>query len=81
MYREAYKICEEPDIMKAYLYCCYRGYSPEKYVKMLSGNSAYLAMDAVVKEEIKKARREIDLDPPDTEYERWKHEYRRIGKR
>ena len=81
VYEEAYKICEDPEIMKAYLYCCYRGYPEEKYVKMLSGNSAYLAMDAEMKAEIKKARREIDMDLPDSTFEKWKREYRRIGKK
>ena len=29
MFKEAYSICEEEDMLKAYIYCCYRGL-PEK---------------------------------------------------
>lgn len=80
-YEKAYEICEEEDMLKAYLYSCYRGYPGEKYVKMLSGNSAFLSMDGVIKGEIKQAREEVNVDLPESEFDKWKLEYRRIGKR
>lgn len=79
-YKEAYRLCEETDVLKAYLYCCMKTKAPEEYVKMLSGNSAYLSADAVLKEDLKKSRREEDLDLDDCEIEKWKSQIRNIDK-
>ena len=51
-----------------------------EYVKMLSGNSVYLSMDSLLKEELKQARRSVDMDVTDEKLEIWKKEYRRIDK-
>ena len=63
-YQEAYKICEQPDMLKAYLYSCYRALPHEEYIKLLSGNPVLL----------------IGLDIPEEKLEEWKKEYRRIDK-
>ena len=47
---------------------------------MLSGNSVYLSMDSLLKEELKQARRSVDMDVTDEKLEIWKKEYRRIDK-
>lgn len=79
-YREAYHLSEDADMLKAYMYCCYR-YMPEaEYVKMLSGNSVYLSMDSLLKEELKQTRMSVDMDVTDEKLEKWKKEYRRIDK-
>lgn len=80
MYQEAYRICEDNDILKAYLYSCYRAFPEEQYVKMLSGNPVYLSMDSLLKEEMKRLRKQVDMDVKEEEYARWKKEYRRIDK-
>ena len=80
MYYEGYRICEETAMLKAYLYCCYRGLPEEQYVKMLSGNPIFLSMDSVIKEEVRKAKEEVDLDIPEEKLVQWKKEYRRIDK-
>lgn len=80
MYYEAYRICEEPDMLKAYLYCCYRALPEEQYVKMLSGNPVYLSMDSLLKEEIHRAEQEVDIDISPDRFPEWKKEYRRIDK-
>ena len=80
MYQEAYRICEEPDMLKSYLYCCFRALPEAQYVKMLSGNPIYLSMDSVLREEIKKARQEVDIDMPEEQFLKWKKQYRRIDK-
>ncbi len=75
-YKEAYRICEEPDMLKAYLYCCQR-YLPEvEYMKMLSGNSVFLSMSSLVKEEVEKAEKEVDMDISEEELKKWKKTYR-----
>lgn len=80
-YKEGYRLCEESDVLKAYLYCCMKSKAPEEYVKMLSGNSAFLSMDAVLKEELKKARKENDLDIDEKELDKWKSQIRNIDKK
>ena len=76
MYREAYHICERPDMLKAYLYCCQRYLPEEEYVKMLSGNPIFLSVSSLVKEEIEKAKKEVDMDVKDSQLGIWKKEYR-----
>lgn len=59
MFKEAYSICEKEDMLKAYIYCCYRGLSEKDYVKMLSGNSMFLSMSAKIKQRWRKQRRKM----------------------
>lgn len=81
VYKEAYRLSEETEILKAYLYCCMRAYPQTEYVKMLSGNAMYLTMDAILKDELKSARKEEDIDMPPEQLEKWKKAYRRIDKK
>ena len=55
--------------------------APEEYVKMLSGNSAYLSMDAILKEDIRKSKKDDDIDVKEEEIEKWKSQVRNIDKR
>ena len=80
-YHEAYRLCEDTDMLKAYLYCCMKIKTPDKYVKMLSGNAAFLNMDAILKEELKKAKKEEDLEIQEREIEKWKSQVRNIDKK
>lgn len=75
-YKEAYDLCEDPDMLKAYLYCCYRAYGGLEYTKMLSGNPLYLSMASLIKEDLKRIRRETDPEVPEGQLEQWKNEYR-----
>lgn len=81
MFKEAYSICEKEDMLKAYIYCCYRGLSEKDYVKMLSGNSMFLSMSAKIKAEMEEAKKENDLDFSDEKLITWKSENRRIDKK
>lgn len=76
-YKQAYEICKESRMLKAYLYCCSKAYEEADYVKMLSGNPIYLSMDAVLKAE-KENQKEAFVPTLDTnQLEIWKQEYRR----
>jgi len=75
-YKEAYRICEEPDMLKAYLYCCQKFMPEADYTKMLSGNPAALAMSSRVKEEIEKVKRDVDMGIKAKELKKWKKAYR-----
>ena len=79
-YQEAYKICEQPDMLKAYLYSCYIALPHEEYIKLLSGNPVLLSLDTVIQNEIDQTKKEIGLDIPEEKLEEWKKEYRRIDK-
>ena len=80
MYEKGFNVCQDTGMLKAYLYCCYR-YMPEvEYVKMLSREPVYLSLDSLLKEELRKAEEEVDIDITEEAYGRWKKEYRRIDK-
>lgn len=76
MYKEAYRICQEPDMLKAYLYCCRRYLPGQEYMKMLSGNPVFLSMSSLIKEEIERAQKKVDLDMEEARLTVWKKEYR-----
>ena len=52
----------------------------EEYVKMLSGEPVFLSLNSILKEEMKEADSEINMEMTDELYEEWKKEYRRIDK-
>ena len=79
-YQEAYKICEQPDILKAYLYSCYKALPHDEYLKMLSGNPILLSLDTILRDEMEKTKKKIGADIPEEKLNEWKKEYRRIDK-
>ena len=79
-YQEAYKICEQPDILKAYLYSCYKALPHDEYLKMLSGNPTLLSLDTILRDEMEKTKKKIGADIPKEKLNEWKKEYRRIDK-
>ncbi len=76
-YKEAYRLLEKPEVLRAYLYSCYRAYPRAEYTKMLSGNPQYLSMDGVLKEERRKAHEDAGKEELDGRMEAWKSEYRK----
>ena len=79
-YQEAYKICEQPDILKAYLYSCYKALPHDEYLKMLSGNPILLSLDTILRDEMENTKKKIGADIPKEKLNEWKKEYRRIDK-
>ncbi|MDO5589488.1 MAG: hypothetical protein Q4F98_00295 [Lachnospiraceae bacterium] len=77
-YEESYKQQENEEVLKAYLYCNYHILSEEEYTKMLSGNTKYLNLDAVLKEERDHIRADIEISQEDEEMESEKRRYRGI---
>lgn len=78
MYEEACRLCEEPEFLKAYLYCCKRGRSEAEYVKMLSGNPAFLSLDSVLKEELKQISVESEPVCTQEQLTHWKKDYKKV---
>ena len=68
------------ELLRTYLYCCYRALPEDQYVKMLSGNSMFLNMDSAMKDDIREIQRGIDVDIPEEQFEQWKREYRKMNK-
>ena len=79
-YQEAYRICEQPEMLKAYLYCCYRALPENEYLKMLSGNPVYLSMGTMIKDDVKKVQKKLEIDASEERLLQWKKDYRRIDK-
>lgn len=79
-YREACSLCEDRDMIKAYLYSYSKAYPQEEYMKLLSGNPVYLSVDKKLKEELRRIHRDTDPEIPGEQLEIWKKEYRRIDK-
>lgn len=80
MYEKGFEICQKTEMLKAYLYCCYRYLPEEAYVKMLSKEPVYLSLDSELKTELKDAEEKAGMDIDTGLYEQWKREYRRTDK-
>ena len=80
-YEESYKLQENEDVLKAYLYCNYHALPEEEYTKMLSGNSRYLGIDAELKEKRADIRADIENGEEGKEMEYRKRLYRGIDKK
>lgn len=78
MYEEACKLCDEPELLKAYLYCCKKGKPEVEYVRMLSGNPAFLSLDSVLKEELKQTSVESEPVCTPEKLIQWKKEYKGV---
>ncbi len=79
-YERGFQVCHDPQMLKRYLYCCYR-YMPEaEYVKMLSKEPVYLSLDSLLKEQMRQVNKRVGLDIPIEKFEQWRKEYRKIDK-
>lgn len=75
-YEEAFRVLREDEVAKSYLYACFKALESGEYVKMLSGNSLFLRLDAQLKEEFREivAEREPICTPE--ELVLWKKKYK-----
>ena len=77
MYERAYEVNPDASILKPYLYCCYKYLPEDAYGKMLSKEQTYLNLNSELKEDMKEALQQADLDIEAQVLEKWKREYRR----
>ena len=80
-YKQAVHLCNNADVLEAYIYCCMQAYPMEEYVKMLSGNALYLSADAALKEILKTVKKNENWDTEADQIEKWKKEFRGIDKK
>ncbi len=77
MYDRAYQICEDPRLLKPYLYASYKYMSLEEYHILLTKHDNYVEINAKMRQEIEDIRNSMQLELNDVLVEKWKRHYRR----
>ena len=79
MYEAAFQICEEESMRRAYLYCCKKSMSSEKYAKLLEKNEIYQLVDQELHNEIEELKKQSRPILSEEMLGEWKEQYRRLG--
>ena len=74
MYDRAYQICEDPALLKPYLYASYKYMSLEEYHILLTKHENYVEVNAQMRQEIEDIRQNQQQDLSDELLEKWKKE-------
>lgn len=77
MYDRAYQICEDPKLLKPYLYASYKYMSLEEYHILLTKHENYVEINAKMRQEMEDIRNSLQLELNDVLLEKWKRQYRR----
>ncbi len=77
MYDRAYQICEDPKLLKPYLYASYKYMSLEEYHILLTKHENYVEINAKMRQEMEDIRNSMQLELNDVLLEKWKRQYRR----
>ena len=77
MYDRAYQICEDPNLLKPYLYASYKYMSLEEYHILLTKHEHYVEINARMRQEMEDIRNGMQLELNDVLLEKWKRQYRR----
>lgn len=77
MYDRAYQICEDPRLLKPYLYASYKYMSLEEYHILLTKHDNYVEINAKMRQEMEDIRNGMQLELNDVLVEKWKRQYRR----
>lgn len=77
MYDRAYQICEDPRLLKPYLYASYKYMSLEEYHILLTKHDNYVEINARMRQEMEDIRNGMQLELNDVLVEKWKRQYRR----
>ena len=78
MYDRAYQICEDPQLLKPYLYALpYKYMSLEEYHILLTKHEEYLEVNAQMRQEMDDIRKNLQVEPNQQLVEKWKRRHRR----
>lgn len=77
MFDRAYQICEDPKLLKPYLYASYKYMSLEEYHILLTKHENYVEINARMRQEMEDIRNGMQLELNDVLLEKWKRQYRR----
>lgn len=79
MYEAAFQICEEPDMLKAYLYACRRYMNGEEYRNLLQKSAVYMEMEDILRKEVQEIEEKVSVLQYEDTLGNWKNQYRRIS--
>ncbi|OUP63553.1 hypothetical protein B5F13_10155 [Drancourtella sp. An177] len=77
MYEQAYKICGDETMLRAYLYACSRYMKEEDYQDLILTNEMYLSAAEEIENKENETEREQKSSGDRTLLEKWKRQYRR----
>ena len=79
MYENAFQICEEESMLKAYLYACRQYMSKEEYRNLLQKSQIYQGIDTMLQEEILEIEQNMKYSIEEDSLQSWKEQYRKMG--
>lgn len=79
MYEAAFQICEEPSMLKAYLYACRCYMNRETYNQLLAKSALYVECDEQLQRESEEIANTVQVLQYEDTLVNWKNEYRRIN--
>lgn len=79
MYEAAYQICEEPAMLRAYLYACRRYMNGEEYKALLQRSAVYMEMESALCNEVLEIEEQVTVLQYEDTLTNWKNQYRRIS--
>ncbi len=76
MYDEAFQICNDPTLVKCYLYAAKRYLSDTEYKLFLAKSEVFEELDEIISREMESVRQSIKFKPTNQTLEKWKSQYR-----
>lgn len=76
MYDKGFQICNDPAMLKAYLYAASRVLPDKEYRLFLAKSDVFEEMDKVIQQEISSVAGRMVVHPTEALFEEWKNEYR-----
>ena len=74
---ETLDACEDPKLLKPYLYASYKYMSMEEYHILLTKNDTYAEINTELRSEMKEIREGIQMEMSEQLTDKWKQQYRR----
>lgn len=76
MYDKGFQICNDPAMLKAYLYAASRFLPDKEYRLFLAKSEVFEDMDKIIQDEITSVAEQMQVHPSEELFEEWKNEYR-----
>lgn len=76
MYDSAFQICNDPMMVKSYLYAAKQAMSTVEYKLLLTKSEVFVELDEIITTEIEKVKGSLHFQPSNEMLERWKNNYR-----
>lgn len=76
MYDKAFQICNDPMMVKSYLYAAKQIMSTTDYKLLLAKSEVYEELDEIITQETQKVKRSLRFKPSEELLARWKKNYR-----